>query len=264
MIFKIIYKLKLQNQCDRLITNINGLWALNTKVPWQHVRKITIQPLMRIIHKSEGNSFARLKIKNFNPNESREFTAELIVETNRNFISDESLKIAWKNEYLKERKFWEFIPDLQEFITSIRSHPDDEKIILTNKFVNSKIKLRTNLTERLGAKKVMQTLEGDCDEFSDLTISILRQLLIPARRIVGYYYKQDGETIGHAWLEAYVNGKWIQIDPALNRLVNLNEKYIARLRQGFKSDISVISVNFTGFTPNIIKIDETTEIYKIR
>ena len=80
---------------------------------------------------------------------------------------------------------------------------------------------------------------------------------------MGYYYKQDGETIGHAWLEAFINEKWFQIDAALNRYIKLNERYIARLRQGFKSDVSTISLNFNGINPEDIEIKDTTEIYKI-
>ncbi len=263
MKFRVIYKLHIKNQNDRHVTNINGLWALYTNVPWQTVKAVNIIPKMREIEKSEGNRFARIKIKKLDPNEEKNFTAEVTIETNSNFVQHEILNRSWVNEYTKERKYWEFVPELKEIVDSLNELDEKTQIIETLKFVNSKIKLRTNLTERLGVKKVIKTLEGDCDEFSDLTISILRQLGIPSRRIVGYYYKQDGETIGHAWLEAYLENSWIQLDPALNRFIQLNERYIARLRQGFTPDTSTTSMKFTGGEDKKIEIKEITELYRL-
>ena len=71
------------------------------------------------------------------------------------------------------------------------------------------------------ATDVLRTLRGDCTEHSLLSISLLRALGIPARRVDGVVYvNQDGvpALYWHEWVEAWV-GTWTQLDPTFGQPV---------------------------------------------
>ncbi len=92
--------------------------------------------------------------------------------------------------------------------------------------------------EEMGAQYAYLNKKGDCSDFSDLMITLLRIQGIPARKITGpiytdilepqigdnwsYFFDYDGASgniefnlsSGHAWLEYYVpNYGWIACDP---------------------------------------------------
>jgi hypothetical protein len=58
------------------------------------------------------------------------------------------------------------------------------------------------------ALKSLRTRSGVCQDYAFLVIALLRASGIPARFI-------EGEAGGqrHAWVEAYVNGRWVTMDP---------------------------------------------------
>jgi transglutaminase-like putative cysteine protease len=70
------------------------------------------------------------------------------------------------------------------------------------------------------ATDVLREMKGDCTEHSLLTVSLLRSLGIPAKRIDGVIYlKQDDGVPAyywHEWVEAFV-GEWTQLDPTFDQ-----------------------------------------------
>lgn len=69
------------------------------------------------------------------------------------------------------------------------------------------------------AVEVAESRQGDCSEFAVLTAALCRAVGIPARVAVGEAYIQQWRGLknvfgGHAWVEAYVGGKWIGLDAA--------------------------------------------------
>ncbi len=62
------------------------------------------------------------------------------------------------------------------------------------------------------ALSVLQNLEGDCNEHSVLFTALARSLNIPTRLMLGVVY-QGGEFFYHAWVAAWVDGRWVEIDP---------------------------------------------------
>jgi transglutaminase-like putative cysteine protease len=83
-----------------------------------------------------------------------------------------------------------------------------------------------------GALGAAETLQGDCTEFSDLTIALNRASNIPARFLEGvtcctYSGYSEGD-IKHDWLEVYLPGiGWSPMDPTWGRLDSKNETYFA-------------------------------------
>jgi transglutaminase-like putative cysteine protease len=70
------------------------------------------------------------------------------------------------------------------------------------------------------ATDVLREMKGDCTEHSLLTVSLLRALGIPSKRIDGVVYlvNEDGvpALYWHEWVEAYV-GEWVQLDPTFGQ-----------------------------------------------
>jgi len=116
-----------------------------------------------------------------------------------------------KSNFLKHisRKEWYITDDLSSWVQS------------ASQFVTLTIKQRENQEKRLGADYAFYQGIGDCDEFTDLFITVARMRGIPCRRLTGYFIKQKKKVIAeaHAWGEILSPKKgWIQIDIALNNL----------------------------------------------
>ncbi len=68
------------------------------------------------------------------------------------------------------------------------------------------------------AAEVVASRQGDCSEFAVLTAALCRAVGIPAQVVVGVAYVsefagQEGFG-GHAWTQAYIQGKWVGLDAA--------------------------------------------------
>jgi hypothetical protein len=87
-------------------------------------------------------------------------------------------------------------------------------------YIIKKIKYPEKQDTRLGADQVLRTGRGDCDEFTDLFITLARIRGIPCRRITGFFiHHTNHEAEPHAWAELHspVHG-WIPIDIALRNI----------------------------------------------
>ncbi|MFX0184296.1 MAG: transglutaminase-like domain-containing protein [Candidatus Hodarchaeota archaeon] len=97
-----------------------------------------------------------------------------------------------------------------------------------HRFISTKINYRENQSERLGVYQALQTGTGDCDEFTDLFITLARMRGIPCRRLTGYYISLGNiEADSHAWGEVLSPKRgWITVDMALNNLGNHTVNYV--------------------------------------
>ena len=124
------------------------------------------------------------------------------------------------------------------------SPPDNpiEKAKKIGNWVGSHLEYDETLTEEKGALWAYINERGDCSEFSDLMITLLRIQKIPARKVSGIllsnqpgikpHVGQDwifstnpiGEKqrfLRHAWVEYYVdNIGWIPVDPTWHKITN--------------------------------------------
>ena len=93
------------------------------------------------------------------------------------------------------------------------------------------------LDDAIGAKNTLESMEGDCSEFSSLMVALLRASGIPARKVLGFvlidgdlsnarpkndigvgdtwsYSYSEQNIPGHAWVQYYIpNYGWISADP---------------------------------------------------
>ena len=69
------------------------------------------------------------------------------------------------------------------------------------------------------AVEVADSRQGDCSEFAVLTAAMCRAVGIPAQMVTGIVYVKEWAGLqdrfgGHAWVQAYVGGKWVSLDAA--------------------------------------------------
>ncbi len=83
------------------------------------------------------------------------------------------------------------------------------------------------------AAEVAASRQGDCSEFAVLTAAMCRAVGIPAQVVVGIAYVKDFDRLtigkqdgfengafgGHAWVQAYIDGKWVGLDAAFKSAV---------------------------------------------
>ncbi|MEZ6068621.1 MAG: transglutaminase family protein [Planctomycetaceae bacterium] len=79
----------------------------------------------------------------------------------------------------------------------------------------TKVNMSNNMAT---ASEVVRSREGDCTEHSFLLTAVLRARGIPARAVVGLVYVEPQSAFaGHAWAEAWINGRWVPLDATLAR-----------------------------------------------
>ena len=95
-------------------------------------------------------------------------------------------------------------------------------------YIIMKIKHPEKQEKRLGADQVLRTGSGDCDEFTDLFITLARIRGVPCRRLTGYFIRQTNvEPEPHAWGELLSPTiGWIPIDIALHNVGNHTINYV--------------------------------------
>jgi hypothetical protein len=98
----------------------------------------------------------------------------------------------------------------------------------TSRYIITKIKHPEKQEKRLGADQALRTGSGDCDEFTDLFITLARIRGVPCRRLTGYFiYQINTEPEPHAWGEILSPTiGWIPIDIALHNLGNHTTNYV--------------------------------------
>ena len=136
-----------------------------------------------------------------------------------------------RTKYQESSKYWSIQSPLLREITLHEDFLEDDFkqwVRFASNFVQKTIKTRENLEARLGAHKAVKNGIGDCDEFTDLFITLTRSRGIPSRRLTGYHISNDGNSAeAHAWAEIYSPTiSWIPIDLALNNIGVHSQNYI--------------------------------------
>lgn len=247
------------------ITNVSGgksekallYHYLITDSPHQKIQSIDQNPRGKLKQDKEQNTFSILKVPELLPQESFVIKTSIKLETrtidfpfNKSKIEEIPKKLIQSN--CKIDKFWEFDDDRVKMIANNLLQKSNgfvyDFLFLVFRFTWQKIKIRAALNERLGVLKVLETYEGDCDEFSDLFISLARAVKIPARRVVGLSIHEHDNKIdhqNHAWAEAYIpNVGWVTFDPALRKFATITKYHISRCRMGTVSHRNMMTLQY--------------------
>lgn len=101
---------------------------------------------------------------------------------------------------------------------------------------------------------------GVCQDFTHVTLSLLRPLGIPARYVSGYLYTGSGDigdTVtgeSHAWVEVW-DGDWHGLDPTNGRVVDEGHIVVARGRD--YSDVSPLKGIYAGGSSEALGVTVT-------
>lgn len=106
---------------------------------------------------------------------------------------------------------------------------------------------------------------GDCTEISDLFISLVKSLGIPARRVFGYA-RQGDSFGGHQWAEVAYNGEWWAVDPTWLMWTDFSKDHLKINDRNdignapFKIRVSEINIHLKDFS--VIFTKEGEIIYR--
>lgn len=246
-------------------------WHLFTDMENQFVEMIDVFPPAKVTERAEHNMVAIIKIPEINPGESFSPTVILRIDTTkRDWLMEpqstpQQLIAQNRGMYCALQKYWEIddeiIREMSERMAE-RTGDDESYTRLAFDIVRDTVKLKTHLDERRGAARAAREKEGDCDEHADLFIALLRTVKIPARRIVGHFYR-GGETDPepHAWSEVFLERKgWIPVDVALGRFGMLSENYFSRIREGLVSERPTLKLKWRGIATEAPSVEEEVKM----
>ena len=142
-------------------------------------------------------------------------------------------------------------PDRAEALDILRRAPTPrDAIALAVEIVRDRVAYTPGVTHvHTSAGEAWADARGVCQDFSHMTLSLLRAVRIPARYVSGYVHTEDAEigvpVIGesHAWIEAW-NGGWEAHDPTNGRAVAAAHVLVARGRD--YRDVSPLTGIYAG------------------
>lgn len=251
----------------------NGLmtWHLFTDMDNQFVEMIDVFPPARVKERAEKNMVAIIKVPEINPGESFSPTVILRIDTTtrdwlmESQISSQETIARNRGMYCGYQKYWEIDDDIvQEMSERIaeRTGDDESYARLAYNTVRESVKLKTHLDERIGAARTVREKEGDCDEHADLFIALARAVKIPARRVVGHYYRGGAhEPEPHAWAEVFLERKgWVPVDAALGNFGVMSENYFSRIREGLVSERPTLQLKWSGIATEAPSVEEEVKM----
>lgn len=115
--------------------------------------------------------------------------------------------------YDEAETYMENNPELNEIATNVISWTTDdaEKLDLLLMHM-ADYNYSNRLIEITDPYQILEYGGGDCTELSDLFISLVKSIGIPARRVTGYA-RQDNTFGGHQWAEVAYENEWWSVDP---------------------------------------------------
>ena len=191
-------------------------------------------------------------------------------------------KVMNPNKYLEETKLLDYSNRrIQELITTRKWGNLDvyNKIKETYTFVKEEIKFGYNKKDLIPASKVLRDGYGQCNTKATLLMSLLRALDVPCRLhgfevdksfqapiFKGVYYRKAPNTFFHAWVEALLDDKWIDLEGVI-----IDNEYLNQLKYLYKDttgkfyaycvaipDFKNLQVDFTGKS-TYVQIDAVTK-----
>lgn len=97
---------------------------------------------------------------------------------------------------------------------------------------------------------LLTTRKGVCQDFAHLAAMILRHEHIPTRYASGLCY---GEGESHAWVECFIDGRWVCVDPTNNRIDDTSE-YIKFAHGRDYADCTPNRGVFNGFASQTLSV----------
>jgi hypothetical protein len=138
-------------------------------------------------------------------------------------------KISIKNLAINKNKINLVVNNskiLQSFIKEYKLNTYKLKDDLITKLIDAlhrEIKYK-DISKKLNTEEILKMKYGDCTEFSQVAVDVLKSLKIDSKRIYGLIYKpKKGKWLYHSWVEYEDDGVLYGFDPVNKRSpINLN------------------------------------------
>lgn len=176
--------------------------------------------------------------------------------------------------YLQFTKSIDTSTDLRNKASELAQGEDDVFIIATNiaEWIRNDINYNLStifLDPDQSSVEVFHSKEGVCREITNLYVSMLRSIGIPARVVSGIAYTDSQEVIdfvgsnwgGHAWAEVLIGDQWVPFDLTYNQYGFVDPTHIVFDKHYELRSIGV-SVNGSAYGVQISHL-ETTPKYEI-
>jgi len=183
------------------------------------------------------------------------------IESGSNWGKKSEYESSDVQKYCEAKKYWEINTEtIQKAAIRITAESGDDihqMIRKTFSFVRQSIKLPEPQDRRYGALRALSYGFGDCDEFTDLFVTLLRALRIPTRRITGVF--AIGEKIeNHTWAEVllpYPSQHWATFDVALKYFAHRSCFHFGRKIESTSSTRDDVAVRWKGRKNASVNID---------
>lgn len=147
--------------------------------------------------------------------------------------------------FTKETEMIDINEDIRTLASKIAGDEDDLYVVVFKlaDWVNTNIEYNLSTvtsSASLPSSWVLENKRGVCDEMSNLFVSMVRSLGIPARTVTGVAYTDsdlfDEPWGAHGWTEVYFpEYGWIPFDPTYNQLGYVDASHI-KLDEGLNSE----------------------------
>lgn len=198
------------------------------------------------------------------------------------FKPEIELKCKYPYTWQSESKFLEFsgLIDSNDKIKSkaseLAKNKDDTYVIATEiaKWIKEDVNYDLSTVTQNPNQKSTQVFDskaGVCKEITNLFVSMMRSLGIPARVVSGYAYTNQAEVVdfigsnwgAHAWAEVYICGEWVPFDLTYDQYGYVDASHII-INQKEHIDESSVSIDALGYgfsiVENSLKVSNDFEI----
>ncbi|MCA9392060.1 transglutaminase domain-containing protein [candidate division WWE3 bacterium] len=218
-------------------------------LPYQEVFVENISPKPdRITTDTDGNVLGYYKLRK-GEKKTVIFKGQIKIDVSSSAYIDAKLDVY--APYLLPDVYWEvYAPELTELTAGMSSVKDVYDFVTQNLHYDAVVNDDGSIS-RKGALAALQNKDSSvCMEYTDLTVTMLRAMGIPAREVDGYAYTDDDEAllqptvsdVLHAWVQYYDPDKgWINIDPTWGSttkrdyLNNFDDEHIILAVKGLSS-----------------------------
>lgn len=149
--------------------------------------------------------------------------AKVVVDVNAKALSDPKVP---GESHLRATPMLNYQdPEIQKALTrALGNHPENlpvmQRALRLREFVNHEIASKDLSVGFATAGEVIRTKQGDCSEHGVLLAAMLRGAGIPSRVVSGMIYvtqfmKQRNIFGYHMWAQAWIDGKWVDLDATL-------------------------------------------------
>jgi len=223
------YSYTLQNKTNRVI-KLAEFWAHAPvkQTATQLCQDLTANYPFQFISDPDGNQVLHFKFENLAPYATRIITikARLMVSRSANPVAVE----PQASDLLPEKYVESDHPDIQRLAAKLRKSDASDTIKAVFGWVASQVRYSGYAAKARGALYALQHKKGDCTEYMDLFVALLRANGLPSRRVGGYICPQNMVLKArdyHNWGEFYLDGTWQIADPQNNVVMQNPGDYIA-------------------------------------